>query len=71
MDHGENRLIYIPDSHENGYDSIEFAVNDCPFDRFRSSELAKISIFIEPVDDPPIAIDFTVIHNTKQVRVHP
>lgn len=66
LEYGENKLVYVPDLHEFGDEVIKFAVNDCPFDRFRQSPETNINIWIEPVDDPPIAVDFSVVHNVRK-----
>lgn len=62
LEYGNNKLLYIPYDHEFGKDELKYVVNDCPYERQRASEEAIVDIWIEPVDDPPIAKDFVVKH---------
>jgi hypothetical protein len=49
-------FIYQPHTNENGADSFPFKVNDGMID----SEIATVSITINPVEDVPVALDMNI-----------
>jgi large repetitive protein len=57
------RLTYTPNLNWSGSDSFEYVVNDGLAD----SELARVTIAVSPVDDPPSAPVLTAVAGDKQV----
>ncbi|MBC8213351.1 MAG: tandem-95 repeat protein, partial [Candidatus Marinimicrobia bacterium] len=59
---GEIDLTYVPNGNYNGTDSFVYLANDGEY----YSEPATVTITINPVNDPPIAVDdsFTMDQNT-------
>lgn len=47
-------LLYIPNQDTHGADSFAYSASDCPGDRLRMSEQAKVGITVQSVNDAPI-----------------
>ena len=53
-------FVYVPEANAFGTDSFEFATSDCAFQPSRQSKQAKVAVGIMPVNDAPMALNFTV-----------
>ncbi|QDZ23689.1 hypothetical protein HOP50_11g62290 [Chloropicon primus] len=54
LEYPSKSVYYLPDKDAYGDDAFEFAAYDCPYDRYRRSDNAKITLKIQQVNDPPI-----------------
>ena len=52
-------FVYVPEANAFGTDSFEFATSDCAFQPSRQSKQAKVAVGIMPVNDAPMALNFT------------
>eukprot|EP00966_Prymnesium_polylepis_P069571 1617550-Prymnesium_polylepis.1 len=48
---GTSNIVYVPDEHASGSDSIGYQSTDCPGSLFRFSTQALVSVSITPVND--------------------
>ena len=60
--HANTSLLYIPNQDTHGADSFAYSASDCPGDRLRMSEAAKVGITVQSVNDAPFG-------NTGNVKV--
>jgi len=52
--HANASLLYIPNQDTHGADSFAYSASDCPGDRLRMSEQAKVGITVQSVNDAPV-----------------
>ena len=60
-------LVYTPNANFNGLDSFTFIVNDGQLD----SNLATVSITVNPLNDAPVAVDSAVVTDEDQAVATP
>eukprot|EP00966_Prymnesium_polylepis_P042468 986751-Prymnesium_polylepis.1 len=64
---GTSKLVYVPDEHAFGADTIEYQASDCPGNLFHQSDAGTVAVTITAVNDAPAARDsfFTMFTNEK------
>lgn len=60
LPYGTNEIIYVPDRDAYGEDAFSYTVSDCPFDPRRQPIPATVSVSITPVNDAPVATNYTI-----------
>ena len=57
---GINEIIYVPDPNAFGEDSFAYTLTDSAFDSMRQASPVKATVSIVPVNDAPVAANYTI-----------